>query len=163
MAIALQQGYPLDPIRYKSDREYIAAVRAQSESAENRLGLGEELTLLRAHLQEIEELYSKKDSSALTMRGPNGTTVPMTDDIKIDRIVKLARAVSSITRDSYIITESDYVHIDECKTWLWAIYKMIEERVNKLLTGELAPNELLGAIQGGFKEVTTPKTGRRKK
>jgi len=161
MAIAIQQGYPADPVKYRSDRDYIEKIKEMADEANSRLNLNAELDLLRAHLLELEELYSKKDASGLTMKG-HGGAVPMTDDVKIDRVVKLVKAVGEIAKQSYVITENEYVHVDECKIWLWGIYQMLEGLCKKLLLQELKPDQLLTAIQSGMKNVTLPRTGRRK-
>jgi len=162
MAIALQQGYPLNPIKYRSDSEYVEDVRKQAEESHGRLDLAEELVVLRAHLQEIEDVYHKKGDGHLTMKGTHGSQ-PMTDDVKIDRLTKLVKAISDLSRNAYVITESDYVHADEVKQFLWGIYKMIDDRCKRLITGEIDPNNLLVSMQEGLKDVVLPKTGRRNK
>jgi hypothetical protein len=162
MAIALQQGFPADPVKYRSDRDYIDKIKEMADAANSRLNLNAELDLLRAHLLELEELYSKKDSSGLTMRGRSGEPAPMTDDVKISLIAKLTKAVSDIAKQSYIITENEYVHVDECKIWLWGIYQMLEGLCKKLLLSELKSEDMLVAIQSGMKNITLPRTGRRK-
>jgi len=162
MAIALQQGFPLNPIKYRSDDEYVDTVRKMAEDAHGRLDLSDELVLLRAHIQEIEDLYRKTGKDAMTMKTPHGPA-DMTDDVKLTHLTKLIKAVSDLSRNAYIITESDYVHIDECKSWLWAIYKMLDDKCKRLLTGELKPDDMLPAFQFGMKEIALPKTGRRNK
>jgi hypothetical protein len=162
MAIALQQGYPLNPIKYRSENDYIEAVRAMAEAAHGRLDLGEELVLLRSHIQELENLYHKTGAEALTMKGNKGPE-PMTDDVKLDKLTKLVKAVSDLSRDSYVITESDYVHIDEVKVWLWQIYRLIEDKCKRLITGELNPNDMLPTFQECLKSIVLPKTGRKNK
>lgn len=163
MTIALQQGYPLNPIKYRSDRDYIEEVRKMAEAAHGRLDLGEELNVLRAHVQEIEAMYDKTDARALTMKGKGDEAVNMTDDVKIDRLVKLVKAISDLSRNAYIIEESDYCHTDEVQQWLWAIYKMIENICKKHIVGEIDSNDLIKAFQSGLKDITMPATGRRKK
>ena len=162
-AIAMQQGYPLDPIKYKSDNEYIDAVRQQAEEAHGRLDLAEELVLLRAHLQEIELMFKKTGPKAMTMKGGKDKILKMTDDVKIDRLVKLVKAIGDLSRNSYVITESDYCHIDEIKQWIWSIYRLVEDKCKKAVTGEIKSEDLLVAFQAGLKEIMLPKTGRKNK
>jgi len=163
MTIAIQQGYPLNPIKYRSDRDYIEEVRKQAEAAHGRLDLGEELNVLRAHMQEVEEMYSKTGAESLTMKGKDGEAVLMTDDVKIDRVVKLVKAISDLSRNAYIIEESDYVHIDEVKQWLYGIYRMLDNVCKKHIVGEIDSNDLSKAFQTGLKNIAMPATGRRKK
>jgi len=162
MTIALQQGYPLDPVKYHSDRDYIEDVRKMAEAAHGRLSLGEELNVLRAHIQEIEKLYSETGADALSMKTPRGPEA-MTDDVKLTHLVRLIKAVSDLTRDTYVIEENDYVHIDEVKQFLWAIYKMIEDKYKRMMTGEIKQEELLNSVQVGLRNVVMPHVGRKKK
>jgi len=162
MAIAMQQGYPLNPIKYKSDRDYIEEVRKMAEAAHGRLDLGEDLNVLRAHIQEMEKLWEAKGEDAMTMKTKDGAA-EMTDDVKLTHLTKLIKAVSDLSRNAYVIEESDYVHIDEVKQWLWAIYKMVDDKCKRLITGELDQNDLLASFQGELKNISMPKTGRRKK
>lgn len=162
MAIALQQGYPLDPIKYRTETEYIDQVREQAEQAQGRLSVGEEINLVRAHLQEFELMWRKVGAEGMTMRA--GTKVaPMTDDVKLELLVKLADTVSKLTRDSYVITESDYCHIDEIKVWLWEIWQCIQRNINRMLCGDLKDVDLEAAIKQEFKLIPLPKTGRKNK
>jgi len=162
MTTALQQGYPIDPIKYQSDSEYIERVRQMAEEAQGTLNMREELILLRTHLQELEMLWrgKDKDGNGLTMKTARGSS-PMTDDVKIDRLVKLTEAISKLSRDTYTITENDYVALSEVKVWLWEIWRAIERNVDKMIMGELNPNDLKHAIQNDFKEIPTPRGGRK--
>ena len=162
MAIALQQGYPLDPIKYKSDSEYIEAIRKMAEDAKGVLGLREELVLLRSHLQEVEVLWKKQGAEAMTMKTAHGS-MPMSDDVRLDKLVKLTTAISKLSRDTYVITESDYVHIDEVKVWLWMIWQCVQKNIGKLISSELKAEDLEAAIQKEFKEIPVPKSGRSKR
>lgn len=162
MAIALQQGYPLGPVKYESESEYIEKIRRMSEQSQGRLDMGEELVLLRTHLQEVEKLWKESGEDKLLMNTKSGPQ-KMTDDIKITLLVKLTEAISKLSRDTYAITESDYCHIDEIKTWLWTIYRCMSSNIHKVITGELDVNNLEQAIQGEFKQIPIPKTGRKNK
>jgi hypothetical protein len=163
MTIALQQGYPLDPIKYKSDSEFIAEVRRMSEKSKGVLGMREELILLRTHLQEVEALWKEQDpAKKLTMRTAKGEAVEMTDDVKLTHLVKLSEAISKLSRDQYIITEYDYVSIDEVRTWLWALWQSVEKNIDKTITGEMNVNDLKIAIQHEWREIPLPKGGRKK-
>lgn len=162
MTVAIQQGYPMNPIKYKSESEYINDVRKMAEDANGRLSLGEELNLIRAHLQEFELKWKELGDKALTMKA-GAKVVDMSDDVKINMLCKLGKAISDMTRDSYIITESDYCHIDEVKVWLWDIWQCVEKNIKKMIQGEINPNELQGTIQEEFKTIVLPKTGRKKK
>ena len=159
MTTALQQGYPLNPIKYRSDSAYIDEVRKMAEESQGTLNLREELVLLRSHLQEVEKLWK---SDELTMKSGN-QTVPMSDDVKIDRLVKLTEAISKLSRDTYIITESDYLHIDNAKIWLWNIWCCVQKNIKKVTTGELELKDLELAIQQEFKQIPLPRVGRKNK
>ena len=160
MAVALQQGYPLDPIKYQSDSEYINEVRKMADESKGVLGIREELVLLRAHLQEVEMLWNKEGHEALTMKAGRGV-VPMSDDVKIDRLVKLTEAISKLSRDQYVITESDYVSVAEIKVWLWEIWQAVTKHIKRVVTGEINVNDLEKALQADFREIPLPKTGRK--
>jgi len=162
MAVALQQGYPLNPIKYQSDSEYIDAIRKMSEKAQGRLDMSEEIILLRSHLQEVEKLWKTDGAEKLTMSTKSGP-MKMTDDIKIALLVKLAEAISKLSRDTFAITESDYLHVDTVKTWLWSIWQCVTRNIHKMITGELQPNDLEQAMQNEFKQIPFPKTGHRGK
>ena len=159
MTTALQQGYPLAPVKYQSESQYIEAIRRMAEESQGRLNMAEELILLRSHLQEVEKLWNDKDNP-LTMASRSGST-KMTDDVKIGCLVKLTEAISKLSRDQFSITESDYVHLDEVKTWLWSIWQCITRNIQKMIVGELNPNNLQEAIQNEFKQIPIPKSGRK--
>lgn len=161
MTVALQQGYPIDPVKYKSDSDYIEEIRKMSEEAHGNLSVREEITLLRTHLQEVEKLWREAGPGGLTMKGAQGS-LPMTDDVKVDMLVKLANSISKLSRDTYIITESDYVEISECKAWLWSIWVAIQKNIKKVITGELNVNDLEAAIQSEMRQIVMPRTGRKK-
>lgn len=160
MTIALQQGYPLAPLKYQSESEYIESIRRMAEQANGRLDLSEEIILLRSHLQEVEALWKDDKEKKLTMKVGQGTA-PMSDDVKIGLLVKLTEAISKLSADTYRITESDYVHVDEIKTWLYSIWLCITKNIQKMIVGELSPNTLQEAIQNEFKQIPLPKVGRR--
>lgn len=160
MTIALQQGYPLAPIKYQSESEYIEAIRKMAEAAQGRLDMAEEIILLRSHLQEIESLWRDDKAKKLMMKA-GARVVPMTDDVKVGLLVKLTEAISKLSLDTYRISESDYVHIDEIKQWLWSIWQCITKNIQKMIVGELNPNNLQEAIQNEFKMIPIPKTGRK--
>jgi hypothetical protein len=160
MAIALQQGYPLAPLKYQSESEYIESIRKMAEQANGRLDLSEEIILLRSHLQEVEALWKDDKEKKLTMKVGMGVA-PMSDDVKIGLLVKLTEAISKLSTDTYRITESDYVHVDEIKTWLWSIWQCVTKNIQKMIVGELNPNNLQEAIQAEFKLIPLPKVGRR--
>ncbi len=162
MTVALQQGYPMNPIKYRSESEYINDVRKQAEDANGRLSLGEELNLIRAHLQEFEMKWKELGDKSLTMKA-GAKVVEMSDDVKINILCKLGKTISELTRDAYIITESDYCHIDEVKVWLWDIWQCVERNIKKMIQGEMNQNDLQSAIQEEFKKIVLPKTGRSKK
>ena len=162
MTIALQQGYPVDPIKYQSDSEYIEQVRKMAEEAHGSLSVREEITLLRSHLQEVEKLWSKEGAGELQMKS-GAYVVKMTDDVKISLLVKLAEAISKLSRDTYVITESDYVDISQVKVWLWNIWLCVQKNIKKVVTGEMNVNDLELAVQNDFKEIPLPKTGRKNK
>jgi len=162
MTIALQQGYPVDPIKYQSDSEYIERVRKMAEEAHGSLSVREEITLLRSHLQEVEKLWRKDGETGLTMKSAHGH-LPMTDDVKIALLVKLTEAISKLSRDTYVITESDYVDISQVKVWLWNIWLCVQKNIKKVVSGEMNVNDLEVAIQNDFKEIPLPKTGRKNK
>jgi len=162
MAVALQQGYPLNPIKYQSDNEYIDAIRKMSENAQGRLDMGEEIILLRTHLQEMEKLWKTDGAEKLLMSTKSGPA-KMTDDIKITLLVKLAEAISKLSRDTFAVTESDYLHVDTVKVWLYTIWQLIVRNIQRTVVGELDINNLQQAMQDEFKKVPFPKVGRKAK
>jgi hypothetical protein len=161
--IALRQGYPLDPIKYHSDSEYIDEVRKMADDSGQVLGMRDELILLRTHLQEFEKFWREADpTKQLTMKTAHGAA-PMTDDIKLSLLVKLTEAVSKLSRDQFLITESDFVSIDEVKTWFWSILQALERNWHKFELKELSEKDFLPAMLRDIREIPQPKTGRRKK
>ncbi len=161
--IALRQGYPLDPIKYQSDSEYIDDVRRQAEASGNVLSVRDDLALLRTHLQEFENFWRTADpAKQLTMKTAHGSA-PMTDDVKITCLAKFMSAISRLNRDQYIITEQDYIAVDEIKTWLWAIYQALERNHRKLLSSELDAKDFMTAMTRELKEIALPKAGRKRK
>lgn len=161
--IAIRQGYPLDPIKYKSDTDYINDVRRQSEESGNVLSVRDDLALMRAHLQEFEKFWRTTDpTKKLTMKTARGAA-DMTDDVKITCLTKFALAISRFTRDQYVITESDYVAVDEIKTWFWAIIQALERNCRKMLANELQPKDFQAAMMADLREIPQPKAGRKRK
>jgi hypothetical protein len=160
--IALRQGYPLDPIKYKSDQDYIDDVRQQAQASGNILSLRDDLVLLRAHLQEFEKFWREAGPNELKMKTAHGAS-KMTDDVKIACLTKLVNAVSRLSRDQYIITEQDYISLDEIKTWFWAIIQALERNCRKLVAEELDKKEFLPAMMKELREIPEPKTGRKRK
>jgi len=161
--IALRQGYPLDPIKYKSDSDYIDDIRRQAEDSGNILGMRDELVLLRTHLQEFENFWKTADpAKKLTMKTARGAE-NMTDDIKLSLLVKLTKAISRLSRDQYVITESDFIAVDEVKIWLWAIIQSLERNHRKLMAGELDKKDFLAAMMADLRAIPQPKQGRSKR
>jgi len=118
--------------------------------------------VLRAHIQELEEMYRKKGKGSLKMKTAQGPE-DMTDDVFLTHLTRLIKATSDLSRNAYVISEQDYIHLDEVKVWLWSIYKLIDDKCKRLITGELKPNDLLPAFQAGLKSIAEPRAGRRKK
>ena len=161
--IALRQGYPLDPIKYNSDSEYINEVRRQADASGNVLSLRDDLVLLRTHLQEFELFWRTADpTKQLQMKMAHGSA-PMTDDVKVACLSKLVNSISRLSRDQYIITEHDYVAVDEVKTWFWAIIQALERNCRKLLSEELDKKDFQSAMMRDLREIPQPKQGRRSK
>jgi hypothetical protein len=158
--IALRQGYPLDPIRYKSDSVFIEDVRRQAEDSGNVLSMRDELIVLRTHLQEFEKYWRTTGVDHLTMKTARGEE-RMTDDVKLLSLVRLTNAISRLSRDQYVITEADYVAVDEVKTWFWAIIQALERNHRKLLSSELDKKDFLAAMMHDLREIPQPKTGRK--
>jgi hypothetical protein len=159
--IALRQGYPLDPVKYKSDSEFIDDVRRQAEESGHILGMRDELVLLRTHLQEFEKFWRKTDpATKLKMKTARGAEA-MTDDVKALILVRYVTAISRLSRDQYVITESDYVAVDEVKIWFWAIIQLLERNCRKLTSGELDVKDFLAATMVELKEIPQPKAGRK--
>jgi hypothetical protein len=161
-AVALRQGYPLDPIHYKSDSEYIDDVRRQASDSGNVLSLRDDLVLLRTHLQEFEQFWREADpAKQLRMKTAHGAA-PMTDDVKVACLTKLVNSVSRLSRDQFVITESDYIAVDEVKTWFWAIIQALERNCRKLVAEEIDKKDFLPAMMRDLREIPMPKTGKRK-
>jgi len=161
--VAIRQGYPLDPIKYKSDSEYIEDIRRQAEASGNVLSLRDDLVLLRTHLQEVEQFWREADpAKQLKMKGGKSGSLPMTDDVKIDCFTKLVNSISRLSRDQYIITEQDYVSVDEVKTWLWAIIQSMERNHKKVVLKELELKDFMSAMMRDMKEIAQPKAGRKR-
>jgi len=160
-AIAMRQGYPLDPINYKSDSEYIDDVRRQAADSGNVLSLRDDLVLLRAHLQEFEKFWREAGPNELKMKTAHGAS-KMTDDVKIACLTKLVNAVSRLSRDQYVITESDYIAVDEIKTWFWSIIQALERNCRKLVAEEIDKKDFLPAMMRDLREIPMPKQGRKK-
>jgi hypothetical protein len=161
-AIAIRQGYPLDPIKYHSDSRYIEDVRQQAEDSGQVLGMRDELVLLRTHLQEFEKFYRTAGPGHLTMKTARGEA-PMTDDIKLGMLVKLASAISRLSRDQFVITEQDFISVDEVKTWFWAIIQALERNCRKLVAEEIDRKDFLPTMMRDLREIPMPKQGRGKK
>lgn len=161
--IALRQGYPLDPIKYKSDSAYIEDIRRQAEASGNVISLRDDLVLLRTHIQEFEQFWREADpAKQLRMKTAHGAA-PMTDDVKVSCLTKLTNSISRLSRDQYVITEQDYVAIDEVKTWFWSIIQALERNCRKMLAGEMPMKDFQSAMMRDLREIPQPKQGRRRK
>jgi hypothetical protein len=162
MALTIQQGYPVEPYRYETQSQFIERIRKSADDAGGSVNLREELNLMRSHLQLFEKRFGDKGNhKRLQMMTKFGPDV-MTDEVRVDCITKLIKAVASVARDQYVITESDYIHADEVKVWFFAIWKAIEKNIDSLIKGEIDVNMLKEKIRLALIEIPLPKSGKRK-
>jgi len=160
MALSIQQGYPVQPYKYETDSGFIERIRKAADESGGNIDLREELNLIRTHLQEFQKKFDgdKGGLDMMTKTGPQS----MTDEVRVDCITKLIKAVAGVARDQYVITESDYIHADEVKVWFYAIWLVIEKSVDALIKGEIEVNALKEKIRLALIEVPLPKAGKRK-
>ena len=160
MALTIQQGYPVEPYKYETDSTFIDRIRKAAEDAGGNIDLRDELNLIRDHLQQFQSKFDGKKGGLdmMTKTGPQS----MTDEVRVDCITKLIKAVSSVARDQYVITESDYIHSDEVKVWFYTIWLVIEKNIDALIKGEIEVNNLKEKIRLALIEVPLPKSGKRK-
>lgn len=157
--MALQQGYPDHVYLYKSDNKALEEIRQAAEEAGDQMSLREELNLLRANMQDLQSVMGSKK---LSMKSGE-STADMTDDVRIRLITSLATAIGKLTEQQLVITESDYVHADDVRVWLFNIWKLIEDTCTKMVRGQIDPNDFIKTIKPDFVRIVMPKTGRRKR
>ena len=146
---ALQQGFPLKPVRYVSDNDYLVQIQEEAVDAREKMETVRELDLVRAKLQEFEDKIYADDFKVLF----KGELVPAGDDVKIDAVTKLTRAIGSLAKINLEVTDSDYIHKNEIKLWFQEILNV----TRAAMTSDEEFEEWLDK----FKQIPVPQSGRK--
>jgi hypothetical protein len=136
--LAVQQGYPDKVYEYISDDEKFSEIRAAANAAQGRHELKEEIVVLRAALQ--------KYINQLDLKGT------ISDD-NINSLAKLTTSIAKLAKVELTITDSDYIHKDEVKGWLYSILRMVQEEVQDV--------KLLQTLLGKLADIPNPQGGKK--
>jgi hypothetical protein len=112
--VAVQQGYPDKVYKYLSDDKKFSEIREAAEAAQGRHELREEIVVLRAALQKYINQLDDKDT--------------ISDD-NINSLARLTVSIAKLAKVELSITNSDYIHKDEVKGWLYSIMRMLQEEI----------------------------------
>jgi hypothetical protein len=115
--IAVQQGYPDHVYRYLSKDKKLSEIREAAAKAQGRHDLVEEIIVLKASLQKYLNQLDDKDSIS---------------DANITSLARLTTSIAKLAKVELSITNLDYVHKDEVKTWLYQILRLIQDEVKDL-------------------------------
>lgn len=123
--IALQQGYPMKPVRYLSKNDILLQIQEEEVEAREKISTMRELDLLRSKMQEFED---KCYNGTLTTY-KNGELVEASDEDKINMTAKLTNSIAKVAKLTLDITDQDYIHVNEIKLWLSAIVTMTRNEI----------------------------------
>jgi len=150
MKVAIQQGYPDEPWRYKSNETYLSEVREAAEKAQDVLSMREELNVLRTTIQQIVSSWDERGEFTELYKGEE---IPASDATKAGILAKLIDSIGKLARVQLDVTSEDYVHAEEVKMWIGEFIRIIENTVTE---------EQFESIIEEIKKVPQPMTGKRK-
>jgi len=114
--VALQQGYPDQLYKYKSTDETFKEIREAAEKAQGRHQLREEVVVLRGALQKYIKQIDEKVHQHIT-------------DDNVNSLARLTTSIAKLARVELDVTDVDYIHKDEVKSWLYAILRAVQEEI----------------------------------
>lgn len=150
-AIAMQQGYPLKPVRYKSANEILVDIQEDEVEARAKMSTMAELDMLRSKMQELEsKLYEREEKPTVYK---NGKLMDASDEDVINMVTKLAKGIGDLAKINLDVTEQDYIHINEIKLWLSAVVNMTR--------AEFKDGDSFEQWLRKFMEIPQPQAGRQ--
>jgi hypothetical protein len=135
--VACQQGYPNKIYEYQTKDDRLADIREAAEAAQGRHQLREEVVVLRSILQKY--LKQMEDFDHVSLDNITGVT-------------KLSTSIAKLARVELDVTDSDYIHKDEVKSWLYKILRAVQEEVTDL--------KEMDSLLKRLSKIPEPTTGR---
>lgn len=139
--VAMQQGFA-NVYQYESSSRYIESIRRAAEEAKGRSDLKEELSTLRAVIQEV--------ITAIDTKIQESDFLP---EKEIKLLDKLTNTVGKLAKTNLEITDTDYVHVDQVKQWAYGLVRVVQDLVNE--------PKLQEQLIEGFAKVAKPQAGRQ--
>lgn len=117
-------GYPDKVFKYQTNDEKLSDIREAADAAQGRHQLKEELVVLRMLLQRLlRQIDTRNDG----VEDPSELQEIGAADIL--NVTRLTTTISKLAAIELQVTDSDYVHQDEVKRWIFQVVRAIEELV----------------------------------
>lgn len=159
--VATQQGQPENVYKYITTLDHIDGIREAADAAKGRHQLKEEIVVLRSLLQHVLQMQS--DRINVSQHEPpkdlDGHEKLMwlehrhVSSKEINSIATLTRTIGTLAKTELEVTDSDYVHVDEVKTWLFRILRLIQEKVEDI--------ELQQILLEDMAQIPNPEAGKK--
>jgi hypothetical protein len=122
---AITQGYPDKVYRYESGNTFIERVRQRAEESGGMQDLGEELNVLRGHMQKLMSDFEGRDRLTEGY-DKHGCPLDMTDATYMKLINQTATVVAKLSATNLNITEADYVHVHQVNIWFANVIRILQ-------------------------------------
>lgn len=123
---AIRMGYPDKVYKYETTNQYVDRIREQAEQSGGMTDLREELNVLRGHMQELMSAFSAGKDGLTEGHDKDGVPLRMTDKTYIQLVAKLAMTVGTMSKTNLVITENDYVHVDQVNIWFAQVVRILQ-------------------------------------